>query len=1288
MANTKVSQLPNLNTVDSTTIFLTSSNTTGTETSYQASIGNVAKAIIGNLTVSDQTIIGTVTNANIEILPNGDGYVAVPKLALPIGSLVEETIPIIPVIADVTLNALLDYSIGSEGLVPPAYGITNGIPAPWSVLQLTADPSPVLQINDTLSGAGVPIPSVASFVGSGANANIVITNKTYDGLPGPLPGFGTVLSISREITLASLAMLTNANTNIALSPGAGGDIIVDGDILPYIDNLYSLGSPEKRFERAYFGPGTIYILDDTLGIDLTLAASAGNLVVGGGSGLTVGKFNLFGNTITLDSPTEDFFIGNVGSTGNLTVNRRFNVENASGAWKLFDINQSTGSTTLISNVVSDSNKAAFEIIGSTSRDVNSPNNFGVLLHTSGTSNYPSRIYNDSYGDGTTKYSAYIGRHARGNALAPTQTLTGDIISRIGSNPADSSNSFAPISTTRIDFVNSEDQTPMARGGQIQFWATPIGSDVIGKVVTVTDTDVVFKPLANRGITFADSTRQTTAFNATSAVTYITAGAGLSGGGTGNVALNATGVQNVFSYSNNQIIITDAGSKNLTLSLPQDININSSVTFSNVTVTGNLNVEGNTITANNLIILDKVIYLANTATSNTAINQGGIVLGNVDEPWHRSILYDLSNDRWDTDGAGLKTLEFTAGNGFITNLHANGAAHFGEALATIDYPNATIQADSDINGYSQIVAVNHSSGTDASTDYIAVNDIGNDSNNYIDLGINSSTYSNAQYGVNGPNDGYLYINGGNLAVGTQTAGKVIDFFTGGTANTTFIRANITDTGLNVFGNVSAQNANLGNATTSNYFIGNGYYLTGIRGANVTGEVSYAAVANSVAGANVSGAVNLATYATTANAVAGANVSGAVNLATYATQANAVAGANVSGTVANATYAVTAGTAYSVAGANVSGAVANATYAVSSGSVTNALTVNNSGTGAASGATFNGGSAVTISYNTVGAPKADGTGASGTWSINVSGSSASSNSVAGANVSGAVAYATTANSVAGANVSGAVNLATYATTANAVAGANVSGTVANANYAAYAGNVTIAGQANITSVGTLTSLTIGAGNLTTNPITLTSGSLQTSTTAGDFEYDGVTAYFTPSDAQRGIIPAIQVFIPNANVAYSNTTATQSMFGLTNGVGVSANTKYLYRICGTVRKSSTVTAAMQYSIAVNGGATIQRHYYLVNPCGNSAQTTVTTATMMSNYLTSGFGTAVTVTNSITSSAGFYNFIIDGEIEILTSGQINPQIGFTGAPGTSAYIEAGSSFQIWPVGGITGNTSVGNWS
>ena len=62
------------------------------------------------------------------------------------------------------------------------------------------------------------------------------------------------------------------------------------------------------------------------------------------------------------------------------------------------------------------------------------------------------------------------------------------------------------------------------------------------------------------------------------------------------------------------------------------------------------------------------------------------------------------------------------------------------------------------------------------------------------------------------------------------------------------------------------------------------------------------------------------------------------------------------------------------------------------------------------------------------------------------------------------------------------------------ANISGTVANANYSAYAGNVTGAGQSNITTVGTLTNLsvsgnTIIGGNLIVSGTTTTVNSTTT-------------------------------------------------------------------------------------------------------------------------------------------------------------------------------------------------------
>jgi len=172
-----------------------------------------------------------------------------------------------------------------------------------------------------------------------------------------------------------------------------------------------------------------------------------------------------------------------------------------------------------------------------------------------------------------------------------------------------------------------------------------------------------------------------------------------------------------------------------------------------------------------------------------------------------------------------------------------------------------------------------------------------------------------------------------------------------------------------------------------------------------------------GANVSGAVPLATSATSANAVAGANVSGEVD---FAQVANAVAGANVSGTVALATTATTASTANAVAGGNVSGAVALASSATSANAVA---------------------------------------GANVSGAVALASSATSANAVAGGNVSGAVSFATTANAVAGGNVSGAVS---FAGTANAVAGANVSGQVANSLVS---GTVYTAAQPNVTSVGTL-------------------------------------------------------------------------------------------------------------------------------------------------------------------------------------------------------------------------------
>jgi hypothetical protein len=83
-----------------------------------------------------------------------------------------------------------------------------------------------------------------------------------------------------------------------------------------------------------------------------------------------------------------------------------------------------------------------------------------------------------------------------------------------------------------------------------------------------------------------------------------------------------------------------------------------------------------------------------------------------------------------------------------------------------------------NSYVQVHVRNASSGTAASADIVATSDNGTDASNFIDLGINNSTYVDSNWTINGALDGYLYTSNGNLSIGTATS-KPLTFFTGGT-----------------------------------------------------------------------------------------------------------------------------------------------------------------------------------------------------------------------------------------------------------------------------------------------------------------------------------------------------------------------------------------------------------------------------------------------------------------------------------------------------------------------------
>jgi hypothetical protein len=389
-------------------------------------------------------------------------------------------------------------------------------------------------------------------------------------------------------------------------------------------------------------------------------------------------------------------------------------------------------------------------------------------------------------------------------------------------------------------------------------------------------------------------------------------------------------------------------------------------------------------------------------------------------------------------------------------------------------------------------------------------------------------------------GYFLGNGSQLtSITAVTAGTV----------TTAAQPNITSTGtlttLSVSGNANVGNLSTAGNVTGNYIIGNGSTLTNLTGSNVTGAVAYATTANAVSGSNVTGAV---AYATTANAVSGSNVSGEVAYAATANAvaggnvSGQVANALVSGTVyTNAQPNITSvGTlsSLSVSGnANIGNIALTGTIVAGTGSggnitgvdyvIANFFQGNGSLLTSLTGANVTGQVAYAATANSVSGSNVTGAVAYAT----------TANSVSGSNVTGAVAYATTANSVAGGNVSGEVS---YAATANSVAGGNVSGQVANALIS---GTVYTNAQPNITSVGTLTSISVSGnanvgnlsttGNVTANYFIGNGSQLTdiTATTAGT-----VTTAAQPNITSTGTLASLSV---TGNVKPGNLTTTGNVF-----------------------------------------------------------------------------------------------------------------------------------------------------
>lgn len=128
----------------------------------------------------------------------------------------------------------------------------------------------------------------------------------------------------------------------------------------------------------------------------------------------------------------------------------------------------------------------------------------------------------------------------------------------------------------------------------------------------------------------------------------------------------------------------------------------------------------------------------------------------------------------TGNLGIGTSTFNALNPerLIADAGATGNTNFQNVIV----------GKGNTNSYAQLNIQNSNAGNAASSDVVATADNGNESINYVDMGINSSI--NASTGIlAGVNTAYLYSTGGDFVIGNGTAAKPVRFFTGALASAT-------------------------------------------------------------------------------------------------------------------------------------------------------------------------------------------------------------------------------------------------------------------------------------------------------------------------------------------------------------------------------------------------------------------------------------------------------------------------------------------------------------------------
>lgn len=567
-------------------------------------------ANLGNFTIFDQTLSGTIADRDVTIATEGNANIELLGAFRIYASGNVELEPEFVVAADgqITVRVpVADNNQGAVEIIGTSSGAVVPLGNPGGMLHITGQNNEVSRIyNDGVNN--YPLYVGRRFNGTASAPTGVLGGQVISRL-----GANPYLTDAAEFTPLGTARIdfvatqdqttTAQGTRIVMNVTATGSnvqstvasfdtdgILLTGNLIPFTDNIYSLGNVTNRWIGAYFGNAGIYLQDTTLGTTGQMSLDNGSMLFDTNiTAIQVGDINAMKLTtdglITTVS-SDDIIIGTVGDTGNTVINN-------AGIKFTDDTVQTTAAIPVAEKGVA----------------------LGVVPLDSSTKIDP--IYLPS---GAITFKGVWDAANNSPTLADGIGTNGDeyIVGVAGTQDLGSGNiTFAVGDFVLYTSANVWVDIPVGGSGVDSFnGRTGIVTLLSGDVTNALSTgSIVNSKLANTGVT-------------------INTGTGLSGGGAvnlgGTLTLTVTGVTSVAAGTG---VSVDTVGGIATVSIGQPVGTANSVTFQAVTSNSTVQATGN-VTGSNLVTGGRVVATGNivtsghVVTSGTTINTGVISTGNV------------------------------------------------------------------------------------------------------------------------------------------------------------------------------------------------------------------------------------------------------------------------------------------------------------------------------------------------------------------------------------------------------------------------------------------------------------------------------------------------------------------------------------------------------------------------------------------------------------------------------------------------------------------------------------